>query len=305
MSPNGSTVLVVDDSFVVRTVVRSHLETEGYHVEEAEDGAAAVAACHHPPSPDVVLLDVEMPVMDGYQVLDRLKSDDLTREIPVVFLTSRTGMDDVVDGLRNGAHDYLRKPFEPAELVARVGAAAKVKRLQDELRARNAELERLSRTDMLTELANRRHIEDELRRYESAARRRDEHLGVVLFDIDRFKHINDTYGHGIGDEVLREIARRARSVLRTEDEVGRWGGEEFLVIAPRADAAQLVVIAERIRCRISETPVRVADVELTVTMSGGCAVGPIDTPDALVQAADRRLYAAKAAGRDRIVGEDA
>jgi diguanylate cyclase (GGDEF)-like protein len=304
VSAGNPTVLIVDDSVVIRTVVRSHLESEGYHIEESEDGIAALAACQRV-DPDVVLLDVEMPVLDGYQVLSRLKADDITREIPVVFLTSRTGMEDVVDGLRNGAHDYLRKPFEPAELVARVGAAAKVKRLQDELRARNAELEQLSSTDMLTGLANRRHIENELRRYDSTARRHDERLGVLLFDVDRFKNINDTYGHAAGDEVLRELALRARSVLRADDQVGRWGGEEFLVIAPRTDADGLAQVAERIRKRIGETPVAVTGTDLTVTVSGGCAVGPMESPDALVHAADQRLYEAKAAGRNRIVSADA
>ena len=152
------TVLVVDDSLVVRAVVRSRLEEEGYRVIEAVDGIAALDECRRA-APDVVLLDVEMPGIDGREVLRRLKADPGLADIPVVFLTARTGMADVVDGLRSGAHDYLRKPFEPEELVARVAAAAHVKKLQDRLRERNADLETMSRTDLLTGLYNRRHLD--------------------------------------------------------------------------------------------------------------------------------------------------
>ena len=140
------TVLIADDSLVIRAVVRSGLEDEGYRVIEAIDGLDALDQCRQEP-PDVILLDIEMPGLDGYQVLSELKSDAGLKNIPVVFLTSRSGMDDVVAGLRGGAHDYLRKPFEAAELLARVGAAIHIKKLQDQLEQRNADLDRISRTD--------------------------------------------------------------------------------------------------------------------------------------------------------------
>ena len=155
-----TTVLIADDSLVVRAVVRSRLEESGYSVIEAEDGERAIARCRQSP-PDVVLLDVEMPGLDGHEVLAQLKLDGKLKDIPVVFLTGRTSTDDVLTGLRGGAHDYLKKPFEPAELVARVAAAAHVKKLQDRLHVRNAQLEEMSRTDMLTGLYNRRHLEEQ------------------------------------------------------------------------------------------------------------------------------------------------
>ena len=297
------TVLVADDSLVVRAVVRAHLEAKGYSVVEAEDGIAAVERCTEI-RPDVVLLDIEMPGLDGYQVLAGLKAAPALRDIPVVFLTSRSGMDDVVAGLHAGAHDYLRKPFEPPELVARVAAAAQVKKLYDELHERNAALDRMSRVDALTGLFNRRHLEEELRRQGSTARRHGTPLAALLLDIDHFKRVNDTYGHPAGDLVLQEFGRRLQGHLRAGDVAGRWGGEEFLVLLPGTDRAAALTVAERIRAATSEAPVVTDGMPILVTVSGGCAVGWPDGPDELVSRADAALYAAKAAGRNRIVAAE-
>jgi two-component system cell cycle response regulator len=296
----AATILIADDSLVIRAIVRSGLEEEGYLVIEADDGLTAVEQCRQQ-RPDVVLLDIEMPGLDGHQVLNQLKADAELKNIPVVFLTSRTGMDDIVAGLRGGAHDYLKKPFEPAELLARVGSAAHVKQLQDQLWERNTELDRISRTDSLTGLHNRRHLEDELQRQRNTARRHHDQLAVVLFDIDHFKHVNDTYGHPTGDLVLCEFARRLGQELRAGDIAGRWGGEEFLIILPRTDLAGAVHIAERIRIVTAATPITTAGQEITITVSGGCALGPAQDPDELIQIVDTRLYQAKAAGRNQIV----
>jgi diguanylate cyclase (GGDEF)-like protein len=294
------TVLVADDSLVIRAVVRSHLEEEGYTVEEAPDGVAAVERCLSV-RPDVVLLDIEMPGLDGYQVLARLKADDAVRDTPVVFLTSRTGMADVVAALKAGAHDYLRKPFEPPELVARVAAAAQVKKLQDELRRRNAELDRLTRIDALTGLFNRRHLEEELVRQYAVARRGGAPVSVLLLDIDHFKRVNDTYGHPAGDAVLQEFAHRLRDAVRAIDTPGRWGGEEFLVVLPGADSAAALTVAERIRRSTAAAPVVVAGTPIPIRVSGGCATGPLDNPDIQVSQADSALYEAKLSGRDRVL----
>jgi len=295
-----ATILVADDSLVIRAVVRGELEDEGYVVVEAVDGLAAVQQCRDDP-PDVVLLDVEMPGLDGYQVLAELKADPALRDIPVVFLTSRGEMDDVVAGLRGGAHDYLRKPFESPELLARVAAATKVKHLQDQLRQRNAELDQLSRTDMLTGMYNRRHLEQELERLHNDATRHRSPLSVLLLDLDHFKHVNDTYGHPAGDDVLQEFARRVSAELRAGDIGGRWGGEEFLIIMPRTALADASALAERIRSVTAAAPVVSAGASIVITVSGGCAVGPGESPARLVQAADSCLYRAKEEGRDRIV----
>jgi diguanylate cyclase (GGDEF)-like protein len=299
--PTGtSTILIVDDSVVIRTVVRGWLEQQGYLVEEAVDGQAAIDQSLAAP-PDVVLLDIEMPGMNGHEVLERMKAEDRLKDIPVVFLTNHSSMDEVLRGLGGGAHDYLSKPFLPPELVARVGAALRVKKLQDELRLRNEELDKTSRTDVLTGLYNRRHLEEQLRVGLSTGRRRNEPTGVLLFDLDHFKAVNDTYGHQAGDDVLCELASRLQSELRAGDVAGRWGGEEFLVILPNTGLGGTVEAGERIRGIISGRPFRAGSHSLTVTISGGGASG-IDVDDeALIHRADTGLYEAKDRGRNCVV----
>jgi diguanylate cyclase (GGDEF)-like protein len=294
------TVLIADDSLVIRAVVRSGLEDEGYRVVEAVDGLNALEQCRRDP-PDVILLDIEMPGLDGYEVLSELKSDADLKNIPVVFLTSRSGMDDVVAGLRGGAHDYLKKPFEAAELLARVGSAIHVKKLQDQLEQRNADLDRISRTDELTGLFNRRHLDEELTRRNTVSLRHHEPICVLLLDLDHFKHINDTYGHPAGDLVLQAFADRIRLGLRAGDIAGRWGGEEFLVILPRTDLSGALDVAERIRAGTAASLVTVSGQDISVRVSGGCALGPAESVQALVHHADQCLYQAKGAGRNRIV----
>ena len=298
----AATVLIADDSLVIRAVVRSELEGEGYRVVEAIDGLAALSQCREDP-PDVVLLDIEMPGLDGYEVLSELKGDVQLKDIPVVFLTSRAGMDDVVAGLRGGAHDYLKKPFETPQLLARVGSAVHVKKLQDQLQERNAELDRLSRTDALTGLHNRRHLDVELARLHRDSLRHQDPLSVLLLDLDHFKQINDTYGHAAGDDVLRAFAERLRSELRAGDVGGRWGGEEFLVILPRTDLDGARAIAERIRTVTAAEHVSSGTLSIPVTVSVGCALGPGTSIEAVVQVADTCLYEAKVMGRNRIASE--
>lgn len=300
----GATVMITDDSLVIRAVVRSHLEAAGHHVIEAVDGTAALDACRDSP-PDVILLDIEMPGLDGYEVLAELKAIPDLMDIPVVFLSTLTEMDDVLRGLRGGAHDYLKKPFEPAELVARVAAAAHVKKLQDQLRQRNDELDLLSRTDALTGLHNRRHVEEKLAYHHAQAVRHHDPLCALLLDVDNFKRVNDGFGHPAGDLVLAEFAVRLRQELREGDVAGRWGGEEFLVVLPRTDLAGALLVAERIRRSIAATPIVAGGTQISVTVSGGCALGPIGSADELVDNADAQLYVAKAAGRDRIASTTA
>jgi diguanylate cyclase (GGDEF)-like protein len=295
---NG-TILVADDSMVVRAVLRRQLETDGHTVVEAVNGAEAIDACREY-RPDVILLDVEMPVLDGHATLERLKADPELKDIPVVFLTGRVDTADVVTGLHLGAHDYLRKPFEANELMARVSAALRTKWLQDELRTRNAELDRVSRIDMLTNIYNRRHLDEHLRSVISAARRHDRTIGVLIVDIDHFKNVNDEHGHLAGDAVLREVAARLAQAMRTEDALGRWGGEEFLAVLTDTPPEGVRVMAERLRQVIAAAPFTLDDgSQIRVTVSVGHASGTEDA-EVLVHRADDALYVAKAEGRNRV-----
>jgi two-component system cell cycle response regulator len=286
-------VLVADDRPAVRAVFRTGLEAAGYGVIEATNGREAVhQAAHHDLS--VILLDVAVPVLDGHETLAALKADEETRDIPVVFLSDRGAGDDLVQALHEGAHDYLRTPPEPAELLARVGAATRMKQLQDELRSRAVELEHVSRTDHLTGLANRRHVEERLRSVLAAALRHAHPAAVLVIDVDHFKTINDERGHVAGDLVLQQIGATLRTAVRTEDILGRWGGEEFIVVAADTAREAAAVLGERLRAAIQKaTPV-------TVSIGGAC------TPEVglrLVDIADANLFKAKAAGRNRVVIE--
>ena len=296
----GPRVLLADDSSTVRAIARLELEAAGYDVIEAGDGKQALEQAREQ-LPDVVLLDIEMPVMDGYETVQALKADPLTADVPVVFLTGRAGPDDVVRALRLGGHDYLRKPPEPAELLARVNAALRVKALQDELRARAAELDRVSRTDHLTGLYNRRHVEEHLRMLGSGARRHGKPLTVLVIDVDHFKDVNDTLGHTAGDEVLQEVADRLQATLRAEDVLGRWGGEEFLLVLPDTGAAAAISLGERLRELVRSAPVSSSKGDVTVTISVGGASAESPGEHDLVLLADQQLYAAKDAGRDRVL----
>jgi two-component system cell cycle response regulator len=293
-------VLVADDSRVVRVMLRRQLEARGLRVEEAEDGHQAVRLCRML-RPDIVLLDVEMPGLDGYTVLRILREDAELSDIPVVFLTAHAETEDVVRGLQLGAHDYLRKPFEPSELIARVSAALRVKSLQDELRRRNAELETVTRTDALTGICNRRHLEERLQGVLAAARRHRQPAAVLMIDVDHFKRVNDTLGHAGGDAVLRQVAQRLHQRVRLEDVVGRWGGEEFVVLSGATDASAAEVLAGRLLAAVSSTPFAIEGADdVTVTVSIGCAAGT-DDAEALLRRADAALYEAKSEGRNRVV----
>jgi diguanylate cyclase (GGDEF)-like protein len=292
-------VLLAEDSMVIRAMVRQQLEVQGHRVIEASNGAEALALCRAS-RPDVVLLDVEMPVLDGYGVLEAVKGDPELALIPIVFLTAREDTESVVRALELGAHDYLRKPFEAAELRARISAALRVKALQDELQRRNEELDRLSRIDALTGLANRRHILHECSRLFAAARRRNEPVGACMVDIDNFKSVNDTWGHPAGDVVLVSVADRIQRAIRAEDMVGRWGGEEFLILLVAGSPETVLLVAERAREALLASPIKLLDgTEVNVTVSIGCASTSVGGPEELLARADKALYEAKHTGRNR------
>lgn len=296
----GAVVLVAEDSMVVRALLRAQLREHGYEVVEAADGEQALARAREA-HPDVMLLDVDMPRGNGFDVLSALKDDPELAEVPVVFITGRTTAEDAVRGLSLGAHDYLRKPFEAAELAARVHAAVRTKRLQDELRSLNHDLTRLAGTDNLTGLPNRRHLDEELGRLVARSERHGLPLAVLLLDVDHFKRINDQHGHQVGDEVLVAVAGRFASCLRREDVAGRWGGEEFMVLAPDIDRDGAAALADALRERIALHPVLTAAGPVAFTVSVGWTFRTAgDSAGELVRRADGAMYAAKHDGRDGV-----
>jgi diguanylate cyclase (GGDEF)-like protein len=298
--PEVATILIVDDSNAIRRIISRALVDAGYRVLEAEDGQAALNACGTE-RPDLVLLDVDMPGMDGHTTLRAMRTDASLQSVPVLFLTARTGADDVAAGLELGAQDYLRKPCEPTELTARVSRALRDKARENDLARRAREMTELSTRDALTGINNRRGFETriaELMTTEGA----DATVTLILLDVDHFKAVNDTYGHAVGDLVLTIVAKRLRGALDQNLLVARWGGEEFLVAGVGLDDAQAPGLAERLRSVVCATPFVVADdQQLAVTVSGGCATGALAHFNAALVAADAALYEAKRAGRNRIV----
>lgn len=295
-SPRGAVVLVAEDEPQERSLLRAQLEPQGYLVVEAGDGAGVLAICRAN-RPDVVLLDLGIPGMDGHDVLAALKADMALVDTPVVVITGRP---DVSRALKLGAHDYVRKPYELTELEARVAAALRTKRLNDELRAREAQLDDLVRKDPLTGLANRRHIDEHLHMLGGGARRHHQPLSVLLIDLDHFRRVNEAEGHAVGDGILRAIGARIVDTLRAEDVAGRWAGEEFLVLLPATDLNGAWVLADRIREAILE-PVLVGEgTEVVVTASVGCATGDGTDPEALVRRAEGALAEARARGPNSI-----
>jgi diguanylate cyclase (GGDEF)-like protein len=293
-------ILLAEDSALLRRMIGDVLRGNDWEVLEAADGASALEMARAE-DPAVLLMAREMEGLDGLTVLDALRADPRTADMPVVFVTGHTDARDLAEGLERGAHDYVRKPVDPVELAARIRTALRLRALHDELARRNAELEQLARTDVLTGLANRRHADDVLRSTIASARRHHRTLCAALVDVDRFKAVNDAHGHAAGDAVLREVAVRLTAGLREEDVAARWGGEEFLLLLP--DSPDATGVCERLRASISERPVNVHGLlELRVSASFGWApwTGE-ETGEALVGRADLALYAAKAGGRDRVV----
>lgn len=297
-------ILVVDDSAAMRRILARALEAAGYRVAEATDGQDALAACRAQP-PDLVLLDIDMPVMDGPATLKEMKADATMRDIPVLFLTARTSGDDLAAGLELGAQDYLRKPCEPVELTARVAAALRRRLEEDTLRGLAMEADRLSSVDALTGVANRRQFDLRAQELLSTVGGHTA-VGVMVIDVDHFKRVNDEQGHPIGDAVLRIVAARLSEVVGEEHLLVRWGGEEFVVLAAGLAEGDVTAFGERLRCVIADSPFAIGGGRtLPITVSVGCVWGRLDALDAAVAAADEALYEAKRTGRNRVAAHSA
>ncbi len=296
------TILIVDDMAENVTLLSRILANQGYTVQTADNGPQAIEIAQTS-SPDLILLDINMPGMDGFETCVRLKQDERTRDIPVIFISALDSIEDKVKAFHSGGVDYIPKPFEYEEVRARVETHLAILRLRIQLQSANRELAALANQDPLTACFNRRHFmtlaENELQR----AIRYKRPLSLVMLDIDQFKNFNDQYGHQIGDQVLCALVNLCQKKLRKIDVLGRYGGEEFVILLPETIADGGLQAAERLRQRIEKMKIASIKTKLLVTVSMGVAsldsdFNPAQTLDMLIKRADQALYAAKSAGRN-------
>lgn len=297
-------ILFAEDDRVSRHRLAAVLRKWRYEVVEVRDGDAAWGVLQKEDAPQLAILDWMMPGIDGPEVCRRVRQ--LRREpyTYILLLTAKAQKEDVVAGLEAGADDYLTKPVDVHELQVRLRAGRRILELQKKLIAAREELRIRATRDALTGLWNRTAIFDLLRREVARAERGAVSLSIVMADVDHFKRVNDVYGHLVGDVVLQEVARRVQTALRPYDEVGRYGGEELLLILPRCDAQQAVQVAERLRQCIAEAPIDTPEGEIAVTVSFGVATNEDDAKadlHLLLRAADDALYWAKQKGRNCVV----
>jgi diguanylate cyclase (GGDEF)-like protein len=280
MRMSRQTVLVIDDSPDTHTLLALRLSSE------AADLRGALR-------PDLILLDMDMPDLSGFEVCRALKSDPVTAGIPVIFLSGTTDTAAKVEGFDLGAVDYVTKPFEPAELRARVRAALRTKRYVDLLASR-------AQIDALTGLYNRAHMDRRLTECIAATARGGHQASFILIDVDHFKSVNDTYGHPFGDTVLQRVADAITSEIRGEDVACRYGGEEFTILLPHTSVQSAAILAERLRLAIESETFAHHGQSVKITCSFGVAElqGPV--PPTLIELADEALYRAKHSGRNRV-----
>jgi two-component system, cell cycle response regulator len=295
-------VLVADDDRITREYVSGLLRGNGLRVENVASGEKAIDRVARG-GVDLVLLDILMPGMDGIHCCRVLKSMSLEGFLPVVLLTGKTDTESRVEGLRIGADDYVCKPFDERELLARLHSMLRIKRAHDEVNRAKARLEQLAVSDELTGLYNYRYLHTRLSEEFKRAERYRDPLACAMVDIDHFKEFNDRFGHDVGDRVLAEVAERLRAGVREIDVVARYGGEEFLLVLPSTHFAGALAVADRVWRAVGESPFQIDGTPRQVTISVGVALFPsrdVTTKDQLLKAADKALYQAKADGRDRI-----
>jgi diguanylate cyclase (GGDEF)-like protein len=275
----------------------------GYEVTVVSDGIEAWNELQREDSPSLAILDWVMPGLTGPEVCHLVRKQTRERYIYLLLLTSKSLKEDLIEGMEAGADDYITKPFDQHELKVRLRAGTRIIELQAELLAAREALREQATKDFLTSVWNRSSILEILDREMTRAEREQRPLGLVMADLDKFKNINDSYGHHAGDAVLREAVRRMQSSIRSYDAIGRYGGEEFLIVLPGCDEACTFGQAERLRRQLRDDPMMLGDVPLVVTASfGATSLFPSGTTqgDTLIRTADEALYRAKREGRDRV-----
>lgn len=297
-----ATILVVDDDENNRKLLEALLAAEGHAVRSATSGENALAAVAEQ-LPDLILLDIMLPGIDGFEVMRRLKADSRNRFIPIILVTALEDRESRLKGLEMGAEEFLSKPVERAELLIRVRNLLKVKEHQDFLASHNATLEEhvqwLANFDVLTGLPNRALLTYRINFALNMAQRSHAQLAVMFLDLDHFKNVNDTLGHHIGDELLKEVAKRLKSAVREQDTVSRLGGDEFILVLPDTDADGAARVAEKL-LKVIAQPCQIEQYEQVITPSIGIVMYPGDGEDveSLFKCADVAMYRAKHDGRN-------
>jgi diguanylate cyclase (GGDEF)-like protein len=288
-------LLLVDDEPIARTILARQLQQRGFTVRQAGSGESALAGARSG-WPQALLIDYLMPEMDGLAVVRRLRAEPATADLPIVLLTALDQPATIVDAFEQGVDDYVAKPAHPDEVTVRL---LRLLRLAE----RQARLTQAATIDALTGLLNRRGLDEIGERLTRQWAQGGDELACLLFDLDHFKRVNDTYGHAAGDAALAEAGRRLRACLRQSDPAGRYGGEELAALLPATGWPAALTVAERIRQAICQEPVATPAGLVTITISGGVALlGDTQPPTwaALLARADAALYRAKQAGRNRI-----
>lgn len=298
-------ILIAEDDPVSQRMLQSFLTKWGYEIIAVSSGTEALRVLEGPDAPPLAVLDWMMPGMEGPEICREIRKDPERPYTYVLLLTARTQKEDLLKGLEAGADDYLTKPFDVQELRARLHVGRRILDLQHHLLAATDELRFRASHDMLTGIPNRGTILEAVNRERARQIRDGGSFGVILADLDHFKAVNDTYGHLAGDIVLKEAACRMRACVRSYDSVGRYGGEEFLIVVPTGDGNSTAAVAERVRQAISEKPVMTESGPISVTASLGIAVSIDRDAKEVLRSADEALYCAKARGRNRVERFDA
>jgi diguanylate cyclase (GGDEF)-like protein len=296
-------VLVADDSIVSRHLMMEILRRWQYEPVPAADGQEAWNILQQPDAPRLVILDWMMPALSGLEVCRRVRQQAREPYTYIILLTSRGEKTDVVEGMEAGADDYVVKPFDVNELKVRLRAGRRIAELHTELLAAREALRDEATRDSLTRFWNRRSVLEILERELTRGEREGRPVGVVMFDLDHFKRVNDTYGHLAGDAVLREMAARISSTLRPYDSCGRYGGEEFLIVLPGCDLETARRHAERCLHVLSAAAIDIGGAEIALTASFGVTALPPGgraVADLMIRIADEALYQAKRNGRNRV-----
>lgn len=296
-------ILIADDSLVSRHLLDATLRKWGYEVVVACDGTEAWDILQRDDAPPLAILDWMMPGMTGTEVCSLVRQRARQPYTYILLLTSKSLKEDLIEGMESGADDYIIKPFDQHELKVRLRAGTRLVDLQAELLSTREALREQATKDSLTRLWNRSSILEILQRELARGQRENTPVGVVLLDLDHFKAINDTYGHFAGDAVLKEAARRMQRTIRQYDSMGRYGGEEFLVIFPGCAEDSTVEKAERLRSYLASEPLLLTETSVTLTASFGATAalpGVENSSESLIRTADDALYRAKKLGRNRV-----